>query len=82
MPTGQHQIGVVAEEVGQIIPEVVMYEENGKDATAVNYGRLTALLIEAVKDQQKQIDALKAELENVKAKLDGESGKPTLASVN
>ncbi|MGA9643159.1 MAG: DNRLRE domain-containing protein [Terriglobales bacterium] len=52
---GQHEIGVIAEEVGAIVPEVVTFEDNGKDARGVDYSRLTALLIEAVKTQQKQI---------------------------
>jgi hypothetical protein len=55
--TGKHEIGVIAEEVGKVVPEVVTYEENGKDARSVDYSRLTALLIEAVKQQQKQIGA-------------------------
>lgn len=53
--TGKHEIGVIAEEVGAVVPEVVSYEPNGKDASGVDYSRLTALLIEAVKQQQKQI---------------------------
>jgi len=53
--SGKHEIGVIAEEVGQVVPEVVSYEKNGKDASGVDYSRLTALLIEAVKQQQKQI---------------------------
>jgi len=52
---GQHEIGVIAEEVGAVLPEVVTFENNGKDARSVDYSRLTALLIEAVKAQQKQI---------------------------
>jgi Chaperone of endosialidase len=55
--SGRHEIGVIAEEVGNVVPEVVSYEKNGKDATGVDYSRLTALLIEAVKQQQKQITA-------------------------
>jgi hypothetical protein len=47
----KHSIGVIAEELGSVIPEVVDYEENGTDARSVDYGRLTALLIEAVKEQ-------------------------------
>ncbi len=53
--SGKHEIGVIAEEVGEVVPEVVQYEDNGKDARGVDYSRLTALLIEAVKQQQKQI---------------------------
>jgi hypothetical protein len=53
--SGKHEIGVIAEEVGNVVPEVVTYEQNGKDARGVDYSRLTALLIEAVKQQQKEI---------------------------
>lgn len=49
---GQHEVGVIAEEVGAVVPELVTYEENGKDARGVDYSRLTALLIEATKEQQ------------------------------
>jgi DNA-directed RNA polymerase specialized sigma54-like protein len=52
---GQHEVGVIAEEVGAVVPEVVSYEENGKDARGVDYSRLTALLIEATKEQQQEI---------------------------
>ena len=40
-----------------MVPEVVSYEENGKDARGMDYNRRTALLIEAVKRQQTQIAA-------------------------
>jgi len=38
-----------------VVPEVVTWEENGTAARSVDYGRLTALLIEATKEQQKLI---------------------------
>jgi len=66
--SGKHEIGVIAEEVGAVVPEVVSYEKNGKDAAGVDYGRLTALLIEAVKQQQKEISALRAQLRERAAK--------------
>jgi hypothetical protein len=53
--SGKHEVGVIAEEVGAVVPEVVTFEANGKDARGVDYSRLTALLIEAVKQQQKEI---------------------------
>ncbi len=52
---GKHEIGVIAEEVGAVVPEIVNWEENGKDARSVDYSRLTALLIEATKQQQSMI---------------------------
>jgi hypothetical protein len=60
--TGEHDLGLIAEEVGEVVPEVVRYEANGKDAAAVDYPRLVALLIEAIKEQQKKIEALEAEM--------------------
>ena len=60
---GQHDIGMIAEEVGGVIPEVVSYEANGKDARSLDYARLVAVLVEAVKEQQEDIEFLKKELE-------------------
>lgn len=77
---GQPSIGLIAEEVGEVVPEVVAYEENGVDARSIDYARLTALLIEAVKEQQAQIQALQAELVVVKAQLTG-SDKAQLAAL-
>ena len=37
-----------------------------KNTYAVRYNHLTAILIEAVKEQQQQIDTLKTEIENIK----------------
>jgi hypothetical protein len=54
-PAQKHDIGMIAEEVGKVVPEVVTYEDNGKDARSIDYARLTAVLVEAVKDQQKEI---------------------------
>jgi hypothetical protein len=52
---GAHCIGLIAEEVGEVIPEVVQYEANGLDAQSLDYARLVAVLIEAMKEQQRQI---------------------------
>ncbi|MGO9270630.1 MAG: tail fiber domain-containing protein [Terriglobia bacterium] len=63
---GKHDIGMIAEEVGRVVPEVVSYEENGKDARGIDYARLTALLVEAVKQQQAEIRQLQAEVGRLK----------------
>lgn len=57
------EVGVIAQEVEKVLPEVVATRENGYKA--VRYEKLVALLIEAVKDQQHQIDELKARLEEI-----------------
>ncbi|HOX85764.1 MAG TPA: tail fiber domain-containing protein [bacterium] len=56
---GKQDIGLIAEEVGQVVPEVVDWEENGVDAKSIDYARLVPLLLEAIKEQQEQIEALK-----------------------
>jgi hypothetical protein len=53
--SGEHQIGVIAQEVEKIIPEVVY----GDELKSVAYGNIVGLLIEAIKEQQKEIDELK-----------------------
>jgi len=60
---GKHEIGVVAEEVGKVVPEVVTYEKNGVDAQGVDYARLTALLIEATKEQHQAIEKQQAQID-------------------
>jgi len=60
---GKHEVGVIAEEVGAVVPEVVTWEQNGQDAQSVDYGRLTALLIEATKEQQALIRKQQAQIE-------------------
>ena len=54
----EQSIGVIAQEVEKIIPQVVRDDEGGMKSVA--YGNMVGLLIEAVKEQQKQIDELKA----------------------
>ena len=58
---GKHDIGMIAEEVAEVIPEVVGYEDNSKDVSSMDYARLVALLVEAVKEQQKEIADLKTQ---------------------
>lgn len=57
----EREIGVIAQEVEGVLPEIVATREDGYKA--VRYERLVALLVEAVKQQQEQIDELKAKLE-------------------
>ena len=62
-----HDVGVIAQEVEKVLPEIV--EDRGNGYKAVKYEKLTALLIQAVNEQQKQIVDLTAELNWVKNRL-------------
>ncbi|MEK7568907.1 MAG: tail fiber domain-containing protein [Patescibacteria group bacterium] len=61
----KHSLGLIAQEVEKVYPDLVSTDKT-TGLKAVHYGNLVAPLIEAVKEQQKQIDALKAEIENLK----------------
>jgi hypothetical protein len=51
-----HDVGVIAQEVEKVLPEIV--EERGNGYKAVKYEKLTALLIQAVNEQQQTIEQL------------------------
>ena len=72
----QKDIGVIAQEVEKVLPHIVREKDvplwkekdeeiKGKYKT-VDYEKLTALLIEGMKEQQKQIDELKEEIKELK----------------
>lgn len=56
--------GVIAQEVEAVMPEAVHTDADGIKSVA--YDQLIAPLIEAIKEQQIQIDALQAEIEQLK----------------
>jgi len=53
--TGKKSLGVIAQEVEKVLPELV----SGEESKTVNYNGLIGLLIECVKYQQKEIEELK-----------------------
>jgi hypothetical protein len=61
-------IGFIAQEVEKVIPEVVQTEKTAEGFKSVQYDKVVALLVEAIKEQQKQINSLKAELKKQRNK--------------
>jgi hypothetical protein len=55
-----HDVGVIAQQVKAVLPEAVRTNANGY--LAVRYEKLIGLLIEGMKEQQEQIEELKAQL--------------------
>ena len=53
-------VGVIAQDVEKVLPQLVKDRDNG--FKGVDYAKLTGLLIEAIKEQQVQIDELKSKL--------------------
>jgi len=62
--TGETYMGLIAQEVEGIVPEVIKRMENGK--LSVAYSNLVGLLIEAIKEQQVQIENLKSSMDNIR----------------
>jgi hypothetical protein len=69
---GNQSIGLIAQEVQEVIPELVLEsvvknppsfpgeETPEKTILSVDYGKITSILIEAIKEQQIQIEELKS----------------------
>ena len=57
------QVGLIAQEVEKLFPELVKTNEDGYKA--VSYEKLTVVLLEGMKEQQQQIDELKALVEQL-----------------
>jgi hypothetical protein len=62
--TDKKKIGLIAQEVAEVLPEVVTENEDGMYSVA--YGNIVGLLIEAIKEQQTQIESQKTEIEELK----------------
>lgn len=60
---GKRHVGVIAQEIQQVLPEAVESSEDGM--LSVAYGNLVALLIEGMKEQKKEIDDLKKRLDKI-----------------
>ena len=58
----KNEAGLIAEEVYPVIPNVVSKDEQG-NPHGINYTKLTAYLIEAVKTLKQEVDQLKARQE-------------------
>lgn len=67
LPTKRNtEFGFIAQEVETVAPELVKTDEDGYKS--VDYPRVVPLLVEAIKTQQVQIEALKADIEALKAR--------------
>ncbi len=58
------QVGFIAQELKEVLPELV--SEGSDGFYSVDYSRLTPVLVEAVKEQQKEITSLKSEMQELK----------------
>ena len=62
----KHSTGVIAQETESVLPEVVHNNDTGYKSVA--YGNIVGVLIEAIKEQQEQINSLKIEISRLNIK--------------
>jgi hypothetical protein len=55
------QVGMIAQEVEQVLPEIVRADQDG--SKAISYEKLTAVLVEALKEQNRKIKELEARMD-------------------
>jgi hypothetical protein len=62
--------GLIAQDLQKVLPEAVYEvnepEKNDESYLAINYGNTVGLLVEAIKEQQEQIEALQSEINTLK----------------
>jgi hypothetical protein len=63
---GTHDVGLIAQDVEAVLPEAVTTQEDGYKN--LSYTKVIPLLVEAMKEQQTMIEALRAEIELLKNK--------------
>ena len=66
--SSQRALGFIAQEVEKVVPEVVQTEQTSEGYKSVQYDKVVALLVEAIKEQQRQIDQLKKEIKKIRWK--------------
>ena len=62
------ELGFIAQEVEKVLPEVVSKDKTPEGYRSVKYDKIVALLVEAIKEQQKQIDSLRFQLDSLTKK--------------
>ncbi|MFM7019635.1 MAG: tail fiber domain-containing protein [Aquirufa sp.] len=62
-------LGFIAQEVEKVLPEIVQTENTAEAYKSVQYDKVVALLVEAVKEQQKQINRLNKKIKYLSRKV-------------
>ena len=62
-------MGLIAEDVAKVVPEVVPMEDDGVNAQGLKYNHLVGLLVEAIKEQQQEINQLKQQLQQLQQQM-------------
>jgi hypothetical protein len=63
--SGAHSVGFIAQEVEKVLPEVVSTDPRG--LKAVDYSKLTPLLVEALKDQEAELELRRQDVDGLRS---------------
>ena len=66
MFSDKRTLGFIAQEVEKVLPEIVQTENTAEGYKSVQYDKVVALLVEAIKEQQKQINQLKKQVKKLR----------------
>jgi len=66
--TGETVHGFIAQEMQEIVPEAVSGDPDGEEMMSMDYGRITPVLVAALQDAHKKIEALEERLAELEAK--------------
>lgn len=66
---GREQVGVVAQEIEKILPQVVFQHNEDNDIRSVSYGNIVGVLIEAIKEQNVNMCSLQNKITNLERLL-------------
>lgn len=70
LQNGSEDIGFVAQDLNEIVPEAVSPpDDETKGKWAVDYGKLTPVIVSAIQEQQKLIEKLQQDISNLKAEV-------------
>ena len=72
--SGRREVGVIAQEVEEVIPEVVRTNEDG--IKSVSYGNMVSVLIEAVKELTEKVESLESEVRELRGRVIINKKKP------
>jgi hypothetical protein len=65
----KREIGFIAQDVQEVVPEIVNYHED-TDTYGVDYDKITALLTEALKEEDIKVEALNTKVAALEAKIE------------
>jgi len=63
VPSGSTRIGLIAQQIETILPEAVLNSKNELEPKSIDYSGMIGLLINAIQEQQEQIDSLKNQMQ-------------------